>query len=183
MGSKKRQILTESGSASDTTTMTNTQSKPIIKTSEQAINRQISKQSVLTKSQTTTSLLPDFLVNLSALLESGKDLTTQEAHSFLKLHGLQGIKNLNICSLKTLKDSSTTIKEKPLPQSWKRFQNWGIVVNGKCLTARISESHKTGSECSLSDILEDSVDEKYFLSEKATKKIMRHRGKVTLHEQ
>jgi hypothetical protein len=44
--------------------------------------------------------------------------------------------------------------------------NWGMTVNGKCLTARISESHRTGKECSLSDILEEQVDQKYFLSEK-----------------
>jgi hypothetical protein len=40
-----------------------------------------------------------------------------------------------------------------------------MTVNGKCLTARISVSPKTESECSLSDILEEQVDQKYFLSE------------------
>jgi hypothetical protein len=43
--------------------------------------------------------------------------------------------------------------------------NWGMTANGKCLTAKISESHRIGKECSLSDILEEQVDQKYFLSE------------------
>ena len=159
------------GNVLPTTTTTNTQSKPTTKTSAQVMSQQTSRQSILTKSQTTTSLLPDFLAKLLALLESGKDLTTQEAHSFLRLHGLQGIKDLNICSLKTLRGSSITIKEKPSQQSWKRFQNWGIAASGKCLTARISGSRRTGNACSLSDILEDSVDDKYFLSEKAVRRI------------
>jgi hypothetical protein len=50
-------------------------------------------------------------------------------------------------------------------QSSPRLMNWGMTVNGKCLTAKISESHRTGKECSLSDILEEQVDQKYFLSE------------------
>ena len=36
--------------------------------------------------------------------------------------------------------------------------------NGRCLTARISESPNPGAECSLSDILERDVPEKYYLS-------------------
>ena len=51
-----------------------------------------------------------------------------------------------------------------------RLQNWGMTYSGKCLTARISESHKIGKECSLSDILEEQVDQKYFLSEKMMQK-------------
>ena len=34
-----------------------------------------------------------------------------------------------------------------------RYLNWGIMSNGKCLTARISESLKQESGCILSDIL------------------------------
>jgi site-specific DNA-cytosine methylase len=41
-----------------------------------------------------------------------------------------------------------------------------MTVNGKCLTANIMEYPKIGRECSLLDILEDNVDQKYFLSEK-----------------
>ena len=38
------------------------------------------------------------------------------------------------------------------------------------------ESLKTEKECSLSDILEDSVDEQYFLSQKAIERLMSYKG-------
>lgn len=38
--------------------------------------------------------------------------------------------------------------------SLKRFQNWGIVCAGVCLTAPVSEYHSQDEGCSLSDILE-----------------------------
>jgi hypothetical protein len=54
-------------------------------------------------------------------------------------------------------------------------------INGRYLTARTSESHKTASASSLSDILEDNPDPKYFLSQKAVEgmvyKIEKHRMK------
>ena len=51
---------------------------------------------------------------------------------------------------------------------------WGTTLNGRFLTAKISESHKTGSESSLSDILqtEEEVEEKYFLSPQATQRMV-----------
>ena len=48
----------------------------------------------------------------------------------------------------------------------------GTLSNGKCLTAKISASPKTERGCSLSDILESSVDEKYFLSDQQTARIL-----------
>lgn len=48
----------------------------------------------------------------------------------------------------------------------------GTLSNGKCLTAKISACPKTGSACSLSAILETSVDEKYFLSDQQTARIL-----------
>lgn len=41
-----------------------------------------------------------------------------------------------------------------LPSSLK-WSNWGMISNGKCLTQKISEYHKTGKESILSDILEN----------------------------
>lgn len=49
--------------------------------------------------------------------------------------------------------------------------SWGMIANGRCLTARITESLRIGRESSLSDILEEHVDQKYFLSELAMKNI------------
>ena len=48
----------------------------------------------------------------------------------------------------------------------------GTTQNGKCLTAKTSESHRTASGCSLSDILEVEVDQKYFLSKEQTERII-----------
>lgn len=59
----------------------------------------------------------------------------------------------------------------PSKRSSVRWQNWGILSNGKCLTAKISESHKIESECSLPDILEESVPEKYFLSQQTIQRL------------
>ena len=45
-----------------------------------------------------------------------------------------------------------------------RWMNWGTMSNGKCLTAKISESRKIENGSILSDILEEQAGEKYFLS-------------------
>ena len=76
-------------------------------------------------------------------------------------------------------------KEKFLVPCLTRFQNWGTMRNGKLLTARIMVSHKTGNECSLSDILETNPDPKYFLSwEKLTRTLAsRSQQKPQLLEQ
>ena len=108
-------------------------------------------------SPTSTLSLEASLAKLFLLLESGEDLKIQEGHCSLKLLGLQGLKDLNIYSLKTSKDCSTTTKGIPLRSSSQRWMNWGTMRNGKCLTARISESRKTGSVCSLSDTDENKT--------------------------
>ena len=74
--------------------------------------------------------------------------------------------------LKMLKDCYLITVDSLSKPSSPRLMNWGMIVNGKCLTARISESHRIGKECSLSDILEESVDQKYFLSEKIQNRLI-----------
>ena len=53
-----------------------------------------------------------------------------------------------------------------------RFRNWGTMSNGKCLTARISESPKQGNGCILSDILISDVPEKYYLNQKQMEQLL-----------
>lgn len=48
----------------------------------------------------------------------------------------------------------------------------GILWNGVCITANFSESPKAESGCILSDILEEDVSEKYFLSPAAMARIL-----------
>ena len=54
--------------------------------------------------------------------------------------------------------------------SGKTFQTMSL--NGRYLTAKISESPRIGKECSLSDILEEEVEDKYFLSHEMSQKLM-----------
>lgn len=49
--------------------------------------------------------------------------------------------------------------------------NWGMMLSGECLTLKTSECPKTEKEYSLSDILEEHVPEKYFLSETVAKRL------------
>lgn len=104
-------------------------------------------------------------------LGSGKGSKIHEAHSFLKLHGSHHFSNLATYSLRTSQDCSTTMEGLRSRQSSERWMNWGMMRSGNVTTARIT-SHKTGSEYSLSDILEEQVPEKYFLSEQVAKKLL-----------
>ena len=70
----------------------------------------------------------------------------------------------------------------PLASSYPLWQSWGILANGKCLTVKISECHNTGKGCSLSDILEESVDERYFLSQKTVKRLMNYKDSEIVTE-
>jgi hypothetical protein len=49
---------------------------------------------------------------------------------------------------------------------------WGIISNGVCITADISESHSNEEGYTLSDFLNQDVPEKYFLSPSAMQKIL-----------
>ena len=59
-----------------------------------------------------------------------------------------------------------------LKQSSIHWMNWGMMCAGRYLTAKISEFHSHEIECSLSDILEDNVPEKYYLSRKQAEKLL-----------
>lgn len=122
--------------------------------------------------QNFNSWLQDFHAKHSALQENGKDLTIQEEHSFLKSQGFSRTKDPDIFYSKTWQVYYLMTMEKLSRQSLGFLPTWGMVLNGRCLTARTSGFPKTGKGCSLSDILEDSVEEKYFLSLEATEKIL-----------
>ena len=121
---------------------------------------------------TTTSCAEDSPVRRLVSLVKDLDLMTQEALCSLKSQGFLKRKDQNIFYLKMLKDCFLTTTEELSKPSCPRLMNWGMTFNGKCLTARISESHRIGKECSLSDILEDTVEDKYFLSQEATQKVL-----------
>jgi len=130
-----------------------------------------SQKSIQTNSQTSTVSFEDSLAKLLVSLESVEALKIPEERSSLNLREYCEQSNLDYSSLRMLKDCSVTTTEKLSQPLSPRLMSWGMTVNGKCLTARITECHKTGSESSLSDILEDQPDPKYFLSLEQTQKL------------
>ncbi len=101
-------------------------------------------------------------VKPSALLESDWDSQKLEELCSLKLLDSPKKSNHNIYSLRTSKAYSITTEGTHLEQSSPRLMNWGMMQNGKYLTAKITESHKTERGCSLSDILEDEGGREVF---------------------
>ena len=133
---------------------------------------QESQMSLFEESEVWTLSVEDFRVRLSRLQETDEVLKILEELCSLRLLGSHLFSDLNIYSLRTSKDSSATKTElrlRPLSQPW---TNWGTMWNGKCLTAKISESPKIESVCSLSDILEENVPEEFFLSQTLANKLI-----------
>lgn len=129
-----------------------------MKTSE---TQQTSKQPT---SQILTLLSEDSLANLLVLLESGEDLATPEALSSLTSLGFSSTKDPDIFYSKTSKVYLVMTAAKLSRQYLGFLPTWGTELNGRFLTAKTSEFPNTESGCSLSDILQEDVDEKYFLS-------------------
>ena len=120
----------------------------------------------------STFLLADFPVSPSQSQEREKDLMTQEERYFLRLLELLPLKNLSISSSKMFPVCLIITQAKHLKQSSVHWMSWGMMCAGRYLTAKISEFPSHEIECSLSDILEDNVSEKYYLSRKQAEKLL-----------
>lgn len=153
---------------------TNTPTPSTEHTSESAISP-TSEQLTLDPSPTLISSVGDFLAKLSQLLENAVDLMTPEEHYSLTSLGFSKKNNLDCVYWKTSKDCYLMTMAELSKSSSPRLQNWGMMSNGKCVTQRISVSPKTGSASSLSDILEEHPDQKYFLSSRMVERIMGYR--------
>ena len=162
---------------SATTKSTNMQSRPITKTLTKPGNQLTLQGFKEKKCQTMTFSQQDFLAKVFLLLGKGKVSKIQGELSFLISVGLLKLKDHHFYSLKMSKAYYPTMKGKLSVSSSRVWMNWGMMSNGRCLTANTSESHRTGNECSLSDILEEQVQDKYFLSEKALKSLINHQLK------
>ena len=128
--------------------------------------------SLFEDSEVWTLSVEDFRARLSALRETDEVLKILEELCSLRLLGSHLFSDLDIYSLRMSKDSSimkTELHLRPLSEPW---TDWGMMWSGKCLTAKISESLKIGSECSLSDILEDNVPETFFLSDEKVSQLV-----------
>lgn len=130
-----------------------------------------SQQLSLLDSPTSTLSVEDSLASLSVSLGKEGDLTIHEVRSFLTSLESLGLKDPLYCSLRTSKVSSLMMGVEPSIPSSGRLMNWGMTSNGRCLTARTLESPKIGNGCSLSDILEENPDPKYFLSKDKAEKL------------
>ena len=118
----------------------------------------------------------DFPAKISPLQENKREFGGDVQGFSGKLYGcLKGeIKKIdpNGCSLKMLKIYCLLDEVLTLPDCSVRWEKSGTSANGKCLTVKTLEFRKTGKGCSLLDILEKEVDEKYFLSDQQTAKIL-----------
>lgn len=108
----------------------------------------------------------DSPVSPSQSREQEKDLTIQEERCFLRLLELLPLKNLSISTAKMFPVCLTMTQAKHLKPSSVHWMSWSMMCAGRYLTAKISEFPNHEIECSLSDILEDNVPEKYYLSRK-----------------
>ena len=114
-------------------------------------------------------------VKISALQEEGQDLTEEEAASLEKFLDCleKGKKKIDPSglSMKMLKACFHQTEGATTSKSSLHWMNLGTMSSGKISTQNGS-CHKTGSGYTLSDILEDEVDTKYFLSRGQAEKII-----------
>src|SRR3990167_7371829 len=115
----------------------------------------------------------DFPVRMLAWQESGKGWMESEVDSGLSLSVLLASINQDGLSLKMSPAYFPLTGEPTLDSSFTRWSNSGMVCAGGYLTLSISEWPKGADVCSLSDILEQVVPTRYFLSAKATRGITR----------
>jgi hypothetical protein len=113
----------------------------------------------------------DSLAKVFHRLGNGEVFQTLEELLSLKYSGLLPYADPEYYSLKMSKDFSTTTMEEPSEQSCPRWQDWGIMSNGNVLTARLMYP-KTGSGYLLSDIMERTPDERYFLSKQSAERLL-----------
>ncbi len=122
--------------------------------------------------RTSTCSAADFRAKVSALLDIAADSAIREEHSSLNCPAWLKRGTLRICCLRTYPACLTMTQGERLRLSSIRWTDWGMVWNGKCLTARIMASRKPGADCTLSDILMDDVPERYFLSPKQQERLL-----------
>ena len=120
----------------------------------------------------------DSRVRIFRSLAASEGLTEQEVDSFLHLLNSSKAKVLKIdphgLSLKMLKICSPLIEGGTLRPFSVRWPKSAIISNTDCLIHASTAFRKTENESTLSliDILEPEVDEEYFLSQRATERLL-----------
>ena len=108
------------------------------------------------------------LVRMSRLQEGEPEFTETEVDSFLTSLTSSKAKKKKIdpngLSSKMLKAFSTAMQDGTSSIISVNWPKLGMMSSGRFSTLKTTECLKTESECTLSDILEAEVDEKYYLS-------------------
>jgi hypothetical protein len=126
--------------------------------------------------QESMQSLSEVLAKTLALLEKEKVLMEAEVALSPKQLGLSTNADQVFLYGKMLKELSAQTIAKILRQSCKRLPTLGVIdSNGNCLI-QSGFYPKIERESTLSDILETEVEDKYFLSEKVTERIMSYRN-------
>jgi len=120
-----------------------------------------------------TSSWEDSLVKMSVLPENEKDFVDRELECSLRSSGYYEKNSLGLYSLKMLEESLVVMEDGTSPEFSLNWKTLGTRVNGKYLTQKITESPRTEKGCSLSDIIEDQVPDKYFLSQQSLKRFLK----------
>ena len=129
------------------------------------------------KYQELKSGLSDFLARISPSQGNGLDLPENEVDYFLQLLVCSKAQRPKISpeslSLRMLSIFCQAAAEGILPPFSLTYGKLGMTQNGSVSIQRISEYPRTGKECTLLDILEEGVDEKYFLSAEQTERMLK----------
>ncbi len=120
------------------------------------------------------SSLEDRPVKDSVRPENETDYVERKVACSMNSSGLYETKNLCLYSSKMLRESLAQAPDGTSPEFSLNWKTQGIGLSGKFLTQR-HFFHSGENVCSLSDILQnpEDVDEKYFLSEKAVKHLIK----------
>ena len=117
----------------------------------------------------------DFLARTLLCQERDVGYTELELDCFLNsldYCGNAAVINPDGLSLKMLKDCFQWAEHGTLPRFSLSWPHWGMVLNMRFSTPARLESLKTGKGYTLSEILQDAVPEKYYLSEQQTERLL-----------
>lgn len=126
----------------------------------------------------STCLSAGSLVKPFLAVASDGDLPTIEALFSLNLPELSKKSDLQLFCLKMFPDSYLMTASGRFRPSSVRFRNWGIVLNGWCLTAQPLILHSRGTGCTLWDIAVPNAPDKYSLSNAAITKLLSNSSAV-----
>ena len=149
--------------------------KSIPNTSQKQLELEILPKLMEQNSEKLTSLLSDFRAKICRLLENEKAYKVLEVVYSLKQQGLFVNVDPAFLSLKMLKDFYLQIMEKTLKQSCEKLPTLGFMSVSGNLLILPGFYPKIESGYTLSDILEKTVDEKYFLSAQTISRLMSYK--------